>query len=331
MARKVHRIDTLPDDAPRRDTGESADARHPLTVRTLDRLLAVQRPVVLAHLRSIRQHHPQATTAQIAQMLERRYLTAVTTGGAAVGATAVIPGIGTATTIALSGVETAGFLEATALFAQSLAELHGIPVENPDRGRALVLGLMLGREGADLVGQFARQATGRGGSRSAYWGELVTSSLPRAAVGPVLDRLTHTFVRRFAAAGSVSVVTKALPFGIGAALGGTGNHLLGRRVVSGARRAFGVVPATFPAELDLRPGNHPIGRNSVGIAGRVGGAITGAGRHIGAAASRPFRGGTRRRQIDGPDEASAIAAESPEPTKSTDAPATDTRTTQESP
>lgn len=296
MARKVHRIDSLPDDAPRRDAGDSSDARHPLTVRTLDRLLAVQRPVVLAHLRGIRQHHPQATTAQVAQMLERRYLTAVTTGGAAVGATAVIPGIGTATTLALSGVETAGFLEATALFAQSLAELHGIPVENPDRARALVLALMLGREGADLVGQFARQATGRGGPMSAYWGELVTASLPRATVGPVLDKLTHTFVRRFAAAGSVSVVGKALPFGIGAAIGGTGNHILGRRVVSGARRAFGVVPGVFPVDLDPRPETAPLVRGAGGIARRVGGVVTGAGRRVGSVASRPFQRGT------GPDE-----------------------------
>ena len=67
------------------------------------------------------------------RILERRYLAAVTTGGAAVGATAVVPGIGTGVTLALSGVETLGFLEATALYAQSVAEVHGIAVENPDR------------------------------------------------------------------------------------------------------------------------------------------------------------------------------------------------------
>ncbi|MDF2916891.1 MAG: hypothetical protein K0S70_1108, partial [Microbacterium sp.] len=251
-------------------------------------------PVVLAHLRGIRQRHPGATTAQVVQMLERRYLTAVTTGGAAVGATAVIPGIGTATTLALSGVETAGFLEATALFAQSLAELHGIPVDNPDRARALVLALMLGREGADLVGQFARQASGKGAPRSSYWGELVTSSLPRTAVGPVLDRLKHAFLRRFAAAGGASVVGKALPFGIGAAIGGTGNHILGRRVISGAHRAFGVVPSVFPATLDPGDENQPNGRGPALVARRISGAFAEGGRQIGSLASRPFRRVERR-------------------------------------
>ena len=46
---------------------------------------------------------------------------------------------------------------------------------------------MLGKEGVDLVGQLAGQVTG-GRGRSSYWGELVTKSLPRAAVGPLVDR-----------------------------------------------------------------------------------------------------------------------------------------------
>ncbi len=91
---------------------------------------------MLAHLRSIRLRHPDATVDDILKILERRYLAAVTTGGAAVGATAVVPGIGTGVTLALSGVETVGFLEATALYAQSVAEVHGVVVEDPDRGRA---------------------------------------------------------------------------------------------------------------------------------------------------------------------------------------------------
>jgi len=52
---------------------------------------------------------PNATPDEIIRILERRYLAAVTTGGAAVGATAVIPGVGTGVTLALSGFETAAF------------------------------------------------------------------------------------------------------------------------------------------------------------------------------------------------------------------------------
>ena len=132
MSEQVHRIHSLPDGSPWvGGLPPVGSDEHPTTVRALDRVLAIQRPVVLAHLRSIRLRHPSASTSEIVRILERRYLTAVTTGGAAVGATAVVPGIGTGVTLALSGVETLGFLEATALYAQSVAEVHGIPIDNP--------------------------------------------------------------------------------------------------------------------------------------------------------------------------------------------------------
>ncbi|KQR52617.1 hypothetical protein ASF88_14000 [Leifsonia sp. Leaf336] len=216
---------------------------------TLDRFLGIQRPVVLAHLRSLRRRHPDASAAELARILERRYLAAVTTGGAAVGATAVIPAIGTGITLALSGLETAGFLEATALYAQSLSELHGIAVDDPARARALVLTMMLGREGSDLVRQLAGQVTGAGVTRTAYWGELVTTTLPSMVVGPLVDRLRGVFIRQFAVRGGASIVARAIPFGIGAVIGGTGNNILGRRVVANSRLAFGPAPMMIPVAL----------------------------------------------------------------------------------
>lgn len=300
MTGKVHRIHSLPDGSPWDGGLPPADSpEHPRTIRALDRVLAIQRPVVLAHLRSIRLRHPEATTAQIITMLERRYLAAVTTGGAAVGATAVVPGIGTGVTLALSGVETVGFLEATALFAQSVAEVHAIPVADPDRARALVLTLMLGKEGVDLVSQLAGQATGKGVTRSAYWGELVTKTLPRAALGPLVDRLKTTFVHQFAAKGGASFIGKALPFGIGAVIGGAGNHVLGRRVLVNSRRAFGLPPVLLPAELEPRPGTLKVESLTARGLRRAGGAVVGGvtrGAEAVSGAARKAAGSTRRRK-----------------------------------
>ncbi len=232
----------------------SAAGRHatknPAILRAFDRGLAIQRPAVLAHIRSIRKRHPGASPAELVRILEKRYLLAVTSGGAAVGAAAVLPAISTPYALALSGVETIGFLEATALFAQSVAEVHGIHVENPDRARLLVMTLMLGQEGTELLTQLAGQAIGQAPSRGAFWGEIITKTLPRGAVGPVLDKLKQTFIRRFGAIGGASFVGKVLPFGIGAAVGGTGNHLLGRKVVSSSRKAFGPAPISFGVALD---------------------------------------------------------------------------------
>ncbi|WP_307793680.1 hypothetical protein [Microbacterium stercoris] len=254
MSEKIHKIHSLPDDAAwQGGLPPAGHEEHPWLVRVLDQVIRVQRPVVVAHIRSVRLRHPDATPAQIVKILEQRYLTAVTTGGAAVGATAVVPGVGTAVTLGLSGAETVGFLETTALFAQSLAEVHGIAIESPDRARALVMTLMLGDEGVNLVRQLARQATGSG-SRSAYWGELVTKTLPRASLAPLLDRLKASFISYFAKKGGATLIGKAMPFGVGAVIGGTGNHILGRRVVVASRRAFGAPPAVLPAELEPQPG-----------------------------------------------------------------------------
>ena len=287
MADKVHRIHSLPDDSSwEGGLPPPGSPEHPRAIRALDRVMAIQRPIVVAHLRSIRRRNPQASTDAVVRMLERRYLTAVTTGGAAVGATAVVPGITTGVTLALSGVETAGFLESTALFAQSLAEVHGIPVDDPDRARALVLTLMLGKEGTDLLTHLAGQAAGRVAGRPAYWGELVTKTLPRAAVGPLVDRLKSVFIKHFAARAGASWLGKALPFGIGAAVGGAGNHILARRVIVTSRRAFGIPPSAFPAELEPHPGSLPLESLAAGGIRRAGGAIAGAGRRAVGAVTR---------------------------------------------
>jgi len=222
----------------------------PMMVRGIDRLLTVQRPVVVAHIRSIRRARPAATPADIIRTLEKRYLIAVTTSGAVVGASSAIPAVGTGTALALSGAETAAFLEASALFAQSITEVHGIVVDDPDRARALVMTMVLGTAGSDLVKQLAGQAAGSGPVRAAYWGELVTKSIPRNLIGPIADRIKSSFLKRFAVSQSTNVVGRLIPFGIGAVIGGGGNHLLGRQIVRTSRAGFGPPPATFPAWLE---------------------------------------------------------------------------------
>jgi hypothetical protein len=221
--------------------------------RTMDKVLAVQRPVVLAHIRGIRRSRPSATPAEVIRSLERRYLAAVTTGGALVGATSAIPAVGTITSIALSTAETAGFLEASALFAQSVTEVHGFAVTDPERARTLVMTMILGGAGSELVEQLAGEVVGVGPARSAFWGELVTKNIPKSAVSGVARRMRSFFLKKFAASEGAGVIGRAIPFGIGAVIGGAGNHFLGRRVVASSRSAFGPAPTQFPASLDASP------------------------------------------------------------------------------
>ena len=161
-----------------------------------------------------------------------------------------MPGIGTGSSLVLSGVETAGFLEASALFAQSVAEVHGIVVDDPDRARALVMTMVLGTAGTDLVKQLANQAAATGTGTRALWGEMITKTLPRTAMGPIADRIRATFLKRFTVAQGTNVVGRLIPFGIGAVIGGGGNRLLGRQIVTSSREGFGAAPAAFPSWLE---------------------------------------------------------------------------------
>ncbi|MCU1438283.1 MAG: hypothetical protein JWP66_1370 [Naasia sp.] len=257
----------------------------PRLLKAFDRLLDVQRPLVLAHIRGVRRRHPDASPEQIIRILERRYLVAITTGGAASGASAAVPGIGTAAALALSGVETAGFLEASALFAQSVTEVHGIAITEPERARSLVMALMLGSTGKDLVKQFAGQFNQGVPTRSAYWGELVTSNLPKAFMGQLTDRLKRAFLRRFAVRQGGSIAGRLLPFGIGAVVGGAGNHLLGKRVIQSAREAFP------PPPLELRPELEPRDRAD---------RVRGRGLRIGRRQELPAAPGTQQQEDEGP-------------------------------
>lgn len=211
--------------------------------------LEVQRPLVVANLRRLRRRYPHASAEQLNRKLERDYLAAVSSGGAAVGATAVVPGIGTVASLSLSAAATVGFLEASALYAQSVAELHGVRIEDPERARTMVMAIMLGEEGSTLVTAFAGQASGRGGSVISHWGPMIGERLPQGVVRTIGIRIQKKFMGRLVARQGTALLGRAVPFGIGAVVGGAGNLMMGRSVIASAKEAFGAPPETIPGEL----------------------------------------------------------------------------------
>jgi hypothetical protein len=245
-------IPALPQANAEQDAFGPPTAEQTMAVRGFDRLLTTQRPAVLAHVRNVRRRHPDATPEQVIRILEKHFLTAVTTGGASVGATAVIPGVGTGISLALTGVETAVFLEASALFAQSVTEIHGIAVTDPDRARTIVMAMMLGTSGAELVRNLAAQATGQAVPRTRFWGDVIGRNVPQAFMGPIADRVKNAFLRRFTRNTTTGAIGRIMPFGIGAVIGGVGSNLLGRKIVQSSRLAFGPAPAFFPENLEPR-------------------------------------------------------------------------------
>src|SRR4051794_32448906 len=92
--------------------------------------------------------------------------------GGAAGAAAFIPGEGVPAGLVASAIQVPAFFEASALFALSVAEVHGVAVDDLERRRTLILAILLGDSGARVV----EQAAGRTGK---HWGRWVVSKISR--------------------------------------------------------------------------------------------------------------------------------------------------------
>jgi hypothetical protein len=207
----------------------------------LDKALAMERPLVLGYLDRVRRRHPEMTPADLVRQLERRYLAAVVGIGGASGAAAAVPGAGTAAAVASAAAEITAFVSATALFVLALAELHGLPVSDPEIRRALVMSVLVGESGlAALEGATAGEA---------HWAQVIARATPRERIGGINAHLGTLLLRRFGPRQGVLLVGRALPLGVGVAIGVGGNAALGRTAIAVARRAFGPAPPTFPPRV----------------------------------------------------------------------------------
>ena len=208
----------------------------------LERGARVQAPAVEAYVERLRRANPNASPAEIIAKLEKRYLAAVMASGAAVGSAAAFPGIGTLAALSAVAGETVVFLETTALFVLAVAEVHGIPAGHREHRRTLVLAVLVGDESKGAV----RDLVGPGRTNGAWLGEA-TAALPLPMVSQLNNRLLKYFVKRYALKRGAIAFGKMLPMGVG------GNRLMGKKIISNARKAFGPPPSRWPVALHVLP------------------------------------------------------------------------------
>ena len=212
----------------------------------LDRVVQLNQGPVDAWIRRVRRANPAAGPAQVVEVLERQYRRTVMGLGAASGAAAAGPGITTGLGLATAPGEIALFLEATALFAHAVAEIHGVHVDDPERKRTLVLAVALGEPGVRM----AEKAAGRKGD----WTRQLGHGMPLAKVQELNKVLGERFLTRYSRKQGLLVLGRAVPLGVGAAVGAAGNAALAQASISATRRAFGRPPTRFPATLGKRRG-----------------------------------------------------------------------------
>ena len=212
----------------------------------LDKALSLERPVVLAYLARVRRRTPGETPADVVARMERFYRRSVVGIGAASGGTAALPGVGTVVSVATGAAEIAAFVSATAMYVLGLAEIHGLPVSNPEVRRALVLGTMLGDGGAAAI-------TAGGVDVRKHWAQIITRTTARDTdkIKGINAKLGALMLTRFGARQGALLAGRALPFGIGAGVGALGNVALATAAIAAARRAFGPPPAGWrPRVID---------------------------------------------------------------------------------
>ncbi|WBB80421.1 hypothetical protein O7606_03295 [Micromonospora sp. WMMD882] len=205
----------------------------------LDKAIDLQGPLVRKNIARARQRNPDATPAEVIRSLERMYVSALTGSGAAVGGAAAAPGVGTGVAVALSAGEFLSSLQLSALFALSVAEVHGVPIDEVERRRTIVMGIMLGGSGQATIAKVAER-TGK------HWGRHIAAKVPGETLRQINKVLGRHFVTRFGTRQGIIVLGRVAPFGIGAVIGGGANAALAALAVRAARHAFGPAPEAWP-------------------------------------------------------------------------------------
>ncbi|WP_159460479.1 hypothetical protein [Lentzea albidocapillata] len=128
-----------------------------VVLNLLDKAIGLQTPLVRKNIARARQRNPEATPAEVIGTLEKMYVSALASTGAAVGGAAAAPGVGTGIALALSAGEALSSLELSALYVLSVAEVHGVPLDEIERRRILVLGILLGESSSKAIGRVAER------------------------------------------------------------------------------------------------------------------------------------------------------------------------------
>lgn len=212
----------------------------------MERALLVQTPLARKNVERLRRIHPQASPSEVVKKLDVAYLSAVTISGGASGAAGMVPGGGIPTAVA----DVMVFTEATALYVLSRAEVHGLHPEDAERRRLLVYVVLIGDSANSALGKAIPRAGG-------YWAKRIVESIPMSAVRSVNKALGPRFVTKYGTKQGVLVLSKQVPLGVGAVLGGGGNHVFGRLSIRTANKLFGPPPNTWPKHAGGRNGMDP--------------------------------------------------------------------------
>lgn len=209
----------------------------------------ISAPTVRAYVRLMRRRFPEASPAEIQKKINDHFRAVAIASGAGVGATAMVPGIGTMTALGATAAESFLFLDVAATFALASAAVRDIDIEEVEQRHTVVLMALAGSSGAVLLND---ALMGASGTKLAAGGpKLLATALAQPGLGEINNRFAQMVIKRMTRRAAAAGLGKLAPAGIGAALGGWANNKLAGQVIEALETNMGPTPDAFPVTLRI--------------------------------------------------------------------------------
>ena len=209
----------------------------------IDVALRLPAGFVTRRVESLRDKHPNASEDELMEIITSRFISRASFSGGATGAAAFIPGFGTVAGVALSTAQLATFLVHAAYMVLSVAELKGISVTSQTQRRTLLLAALLGEDGAHM-------ATEQLGTTGSLWAKATLQKMTGTSGSTVNRILAKYAAKRAPKKAGKQLIGRALPLGLGAAIGWYGTRSMAREVVAGTYAGLGMVANTVETVKD---------------------------------------------------------------------------------
>ena len=202
-----------------------------VTVRLVRKAVKDSGPKATRRAAKLRKKFPEASTQELVQKLDTEYKRLTVVEGAAAGAAAVMPGIGTIAALVLAAGEAGLFMFASARYILTRASIEDMDPEDFDSRLTLVMASMIGPAGVATASQSSP-------SSERVWARTLAQQRS-ASRGKLQQGLGRTFISRYLIRKGAGIFGRLLPFGVGALIGGLANHAGSKTVIEGADAAFG--------------------------------------------------------------------------------------------
>lgn len=176
------------------------------------------------------------TVQQRVAQLSRAFARELATLGAATGGVAAVPGAGTGTALATSAAELGWFTARSADLILAIAAVHGYTEPSIEERRMWLLSVLAFGDGA------SKMATQFAGEAAKGLGKRAMARVPAETLRSFNRAIGRTLVTKYGTKRGVVALGTALPFGIGAAIGGSANYALTRAMARHADSFFLKLP-----------------------------------------------------------------------------------------